>query len=52
LTYGIKIKHIYTYNQNTRKCLYLNRLILLHHVSSAQKWLIWFYEVLLCLVPW
>jgi len=30
----------------------LNRLTLLYQVSSVQKQLIWFYIVLLFLIPW
>ena len=31
------------YNHSTQICLYFNHLTLLHHVSCALKWLIWFH---------
>jgi len=34
-------------NYSTKKCLHFNYLILLHHVSCAQKWLIWTDAILL-----
>ena len=40
------------YNNFMNKCLHFNHLSLLHHVSCIQKWLIWFYVVLLCLITW
>jgi len=35
-----------------KEMLHFTHLTVLHHVSCVQKWLIWFYAVLLCLIPW
>ena len=45
-------QQIYSYNYSTKKCLHFTHLTLLHHVSCVQKQIIWFYAVLLCLIPW
>jgi hypothetical protein len=41
------------YNHSTKKCMQFKSLTLLHyeHVKCAWKWLVWFYAVLLDLIP-
>jgi len=36
------------YNYSTKKCFHFSHLNLLHQIGCVQKWLSWFYTILLC----